>query len=251
MSRSAWLGGLCWCAYLLAMTASGDLSALLVPWQHHIVVGCGGVLAGLLVLAARSLSGSWRDLAWTVHLLPLLLWLRVGSPELGGHGVEERLALGSGSPAEAEPAPPTPPPILRYYPGTEPAEEAPLTLTIPAELDLGRIYAKAQDGQVVITLGKIRRPSAGLQVTMPLKHWGLSDPLLLFRYRIICCAADAVPMTALVTGLELGDLPDDTWVEVTATVTWQSWDRNRIPVLAASAWRQIPAPTWPFLYRWQ
>lgn len=250
MNRSVWLGGLCWCVYLVAMAASGDLSALLVPWQHHIVIVCGVVLAGLLVLAPRPTSGHLRDWGWVVHLLPLVLWLRVGSPELGGNGVEDRLLLGSGSADLPEAAAPPAKPLV-YFPGSEPVENAPLIPAVPSELDLAAIYVRVPSGQAVITLGMFRRPSTNFQATLPLARWGLKDPLLLFRHRILCCAADAIPVTALLTGLDPAGIADDSWIEVTATVTWQTWEYNRIPVLAVSSWRQVAAPAAPFLYRWR
>jgi uncharacterized repeat protein (TIGR03943 family) len=65
----------------------------------------------------------------------------------------------------------------------------------------------------------------------------------LARYQIACCAADAAPVVVRVTGIAGVPPPRDRWVTVTGTFRPSP---GEIPVLAATAVRDIPTPDDPY-----
>jgi uncharacterized repeat protein (TIGR03943 family) len=68
-----------------------------------------------------------------------------------------------------------------------------------------------------------------------------ADSFILFRFRIICCAADAVPIGVLVSG-DRADLKDDGWIRVTGQYVIKEIGGDTIPCIKAEEIREIPPP---------
>ncbi|MBT8331723.1 MAG: TIGR03943 family protein [Deltaproteobacteria bacterium] len=64
----------------------------------------------------------------------------------------------------------------------------------------------------------------------------------LFRFAVICCAADALPLTIRVKGGKLDNLSNDTWVRVYGRFKMEMVGGRQIPSIAANTVRQIPMP---------
>jgi uncharacterized repeat protein (TIGR03943 family) len=75
-----------------------------------------------------------------------------------------------------------------------------------------------------------------------------SDQLLVGRFMVRCCAADAVPITFPVHYPGAAELPIDAWVEVEGSIRYAGADGVRMPFVEASAVRLVPQPARPYLY---
>ena len=68
------------------------------------------------------------------------------------------------------------------------------------------------------------------------------------RLAIACCAADAFPVKFKLLGKELSDLPDDSWIEVDATLRPGSAMRanDYVPAATVHSVRHIAQPEDPY-----
>ena len=66
---------------------------------------------------------------------------------------------------------------------------------------------------------------------------------MLFRFAIVCCAADAIPVAILVKNTEAGNLNNDIWVRVEGLMNIETINGRRRPSIAAEIIQPIPAPT--------
>jgi len=72
--------------------------------------------------------------------------------------------------------------------------------------------------------------------------------LVVFRFVITCCAADASPAAVLVDGKDLPDLEESSWVEVEGEFKVEEKNSQRVPVLRKSALKQTEAPKQRYLF---
>jgi uncharacterized repeat protein (TIGR03943 family) len=74
---------------------------------------------------------------------------------------------------------------------------------------------------------------------------------VLFRFRVVCCAADAVPIGVLTCGNEARNLKDDEWVNVQGQYGLRTIGRDAVPCIQVEAVNSIPAPppSEQFLFR--
>jgi uncharacterized repeat protein (TIGR03943 family) len=75
-----------------------------------------------------------------------------------------------------------------------------------------------------------------------------ADRLMLFRFVIQCCAADAQPIGALVIHPEAGAVPVDAWVRVAGTLRAGTLDGSEQVVIEAESLERIEAPANRYLY---
>jgi putative membrane protein len=73
----------------------------------------------------------------------------------------------------------------------------------------------------------------------------------LYRFVVVCCAADAMPIQVAVKSPGLSLLHDDDWVRVSGTFTSQDRDGKRFTMIDADAVNPIPAPDEPYLSPYQ
>jgi uncharacterized repeat protein (TIGR03943 family) len=69
------------------------------------------------------------------------------------------------------------------------------------------------------------------------------DEILLTRYIVTCCVADATIAQVRIVGMPPGDYPNDEWLQVTGAV----YPVGREVLVAASTATQIPVPDQPYL----
>jgi len=69
------------------------------------------------------------------------------------------------------------------------------------------------------------------------------DEILLTRYIVTCCVADATVAQVRIVGLPPGNYPTDEWLEVTGAV----YPVGREVLVAADTVQQIPVPSQPYL----
>lgn len=134
-------------------------------------------------------------------------------------------------------APPRPQAVAVVDPG--PSAVAPAdTTTEPAELNLVELRAGMASfvGRPVRVVGFSR--SGG---RIP------AGRLLLYRYRLRCCAADQVEPVPVAVFVEppagTSEPPQEAWIEVEGVPAWEVQGGLRVPVVRASALRQLPQPS--------
>lgn len=75
------------------------------------------------------------------------------------------------------------------------------------------------------------------------------NALMVFRFVVSCCAADAQPL-AVVVQKKGGpsDLPDNSWVKVEGRYTLQNVKDGKVPVIEEAILWNTPEPSPPYLY---
>jgi len=72
----------------------------------------------------------------------------------------------------------------------------------------------------------------------------------LFRFAVICCVADARPLSVVVRAVGEGGAipPDDSWVEAEGVVDTASIGGQDQIVVRDAAWREVSPPADPYLF---
>ena len=111
-------------------------------------------------------------------------------------------------------------------------------VTIVELYDSGDAYK----GKRVSLLGMVHKNDPQIR-----KEFG-KEFLVVFRFVINCCAADAMPVAVLVDGRKLPDLPEESWVRVEGDLKILNQDDARIPILEKSSIKMVDPPKQPYLY---
>jgi len=101
-----------------------------------------------------------------------------------------------------------------------------------------RIY----EGKRVKLMGMLHKNDAQVK-----KDFG-RDLLVVFRFVITCCAADAMPSAVLVDGEDMPDLPESAWVEAEGIFTLHEKNGRRVPILEKSSIKKIDPPKQKYLF---
>jgi putative membrane protein len=216
-----WAGALVWLLLIAryqAFLRPGFWALLL--WAVAILA----LLAGALFLSGPSLHGLGRTaVPWArlgVLMLPLVYALvaqekPLGSDALGKRFFEprylERFAAGGR--------------------GSMEGENPQVTL-----LDILQKF-KAYEGRKITTVGMVYRDE-----TVPPGHF------LVFRFMIVCCAADAMPAGALVFGGEADSFEQDIWVSVEGVLGLKQVGDLIFPLIQADRITRIDPPKDPYLF---
>jgi uncharacterized repeat protein (TIGR03943 family) len=71
--------------------------------------------------------------------------------------------------------------------------------------------------------------------------------IVIFRFVIICCAADAMPVEVVVQSPKTSALKPDDWIRVSGILKTEQKDGNTVPVIMADQIDPIPTPDDPYL----
>ena len=93
------------------------------------------------------------------------------------------------------------------------------------------------EGNRIETVGQVARDE-----TVPEGH------VLIFRFVITCCVADAQPVMALVHGPEMGNLADNTWLRVRGVLRPVKEGGKSMPVIEAETVTVIEEPAEVYIY---
>lgn len=227
---------LAWITYLAIVIFSGGLSSYLAQWQHVLVISAT-VTFVLLMLGSwwgtqtRSKTGTPQAdhhqhetrsptdqlIQTLVHCLPLFLISALGITSLGGHAFN--IAAATSARQQANPADPVP--------GNNPLNDLPPGSTIQGPLTIADVYAaKTILPAEIEIIGMTYRPTDADYERLPGSLTRQSVPLLLYRYQITCCAADASPIFLALIGFDPLTYPNDTWVTVKGRLTPPSPPNN-------------------------
>jgi hypothetical protein len=214
-----------WAGYLAALALHPDGSAvasgLVRDW------GLAAAIA-LVVVGGFAASGGidWHRPVWpggwifAIAVVPILLLLRSPPKPLDHHAALGRSAAVLGTASASGPLP-----------------EA------GGEIALDRV-AQAMGRQVAVVAMAVR-PLGRLAYLLPANRPRQADPVVLLRFSMVCCAADAVPVAVQVSGLAPAEVEDGMWVEVRGLVA----DYAGEAVVQAETWQRVPVPVEPFLVR--
>ena len=220
----------CWLIYLGAIATSGGFVTYLAGWQHPLAWTGVGVFAVLVAVAwwgnapmanSRHLSAFDALMQTAVHCLPLLLLAGIGNQALGRHAA--LLA----------------PQVVRE--GAAPSS--------PDAFTLSDVYRRdAVLPRETTLIGMTFVPTDADCARLPGGLTRADVPLLLYRYEITCCAADAAPIFIILHGLDPAAHPNDTWLQVTGRLIPPSGPTN-LACLEILTSAEIPPPASPYLSR--
>lgn len=73
------------------------------------------------------------------------------------------------------------------------------------------------------------------------------DQIVIARYGITCCVADASVFGIMAKG-KVSGLPKDKWIQVTGTLDQTNYDGSSIPIINIQEYKIISVPTQPYVY---
>jgi len=225
LTRTAAIGA--WAVALWWLWLSGEASRYVGPRTAWVVAFGAIALALAAALQASAVVRpdprplTAREVRGALALvLPVLAVLAVPSPDLGSSAAARKALPGSlASLGAAAPAP---------------VREGPLTVVDLQEANRSAAYAErrgVRPGVAVRLEGFVSRGA----------REGVPGPFLT-RFSMFCCAADALPFFARLTGAA-GDWPEDTWLRVVGTIARQG---GQLVVMVSRAER-IDPPDDPFV----
>jgi putative membrane protein len=231
-----------WRWAVLGAWAAG-LIALLVFGRYRLFIGAGlwpmllaslGII--LLFMVAMTIrpaeSGKLRAATWlrgALLILPLLYMLSLfSSSGLGSFALEKRGMDDDGAYSQL--------PVTASDSSATPAVAVPGQPEKTMTLGYLHLHRKELIGQRVQVEGMVSRNE-----TTP------AGQFVLYRFVIVCCAADAMPMEMTVTNPQANGLANDQWVRIGGTVKMETVGTRTIPVLVADAVTKIGAPEDPYL----
>ncbi|MGA3068313.1 MAG: TIGR03943 family protein, partial [Tepidisphaeraceae bacterium] len=78
-----------------------------------------------------------------------------------------------------------------------------------------------------------------------------SGQMVIFRFVVVCCAADAMPVEAIVKSPATARCKNDDWVRVEGTLRVETQQGQPVPVIDADQITPIAAPEEPYLSPYQ
>lgn len=242
----------CWLVYLLALFASNGLGSYLAPWQHPLVYAAGAVFALLTALSwwGGSAPNTETDathqhprhqptdvlLQTLVHCLPIFLIAGLGVTTLGNQALSTD---GFSAPRQ------------RVTTVGDPSKPAAATPTAPDQVQestLSELYASDTPPHLVSLIAMAYSPTAADQHRLPAAWHDIHIAMLLYRFEVTCCAADASPIYAILSGVEPAAYPNGTWLRVTGSVTPPKEPVN-LATITVSKIERVPEPLDPYLVR--
>jgi uncharacterized repeat protein (TIGR03943 family) len=161
---------------------------------------------------------SWLNLA--ILLLPLCYWAGVQDTSLGSHALENRSVPGS---------------VLSSLKLRDTRAQIEKT----GELTPLQVlqYFKDYKGKQITTLGMVYADE-----TFPDQH------VLVYRFVLFCCAADAWPAATLVSHENIASFENDTWVKVTGTMDLKQAAGFVFPYIEATEVTAVDQPKLPYIF---
>lgn len=189
------------------------------------------LLLFLLSMAVRPAAGSRLKLsAWlrgAILLVPLIylatLVTGTAASGLNSYALQKRVVDFSAGPDS-----------LLTDSGTTPA--APAVAGQVTNLGYLVKHLSQLSGSHVLVEGRISRDPAATD-----------GRVYLFRFIVVCCAADAIPIEVQIESPDLSQWHDDQWVRVGGILRTETHDGGRFPIIAADSIQAIDAPAEPYL----
>jgi putative membrane protein len=101
-------------------------------------------------------------------------------------------------------------------------------------------HLHALTGTHVTTIGRVFKDD-----TLP------GDQLVIYRFIVVCCAADAMPVQIIVKSPKTAGFNNDDWVQVGGILQWEDVAGTSTPVIVADQVDQIPPLDEPYISPYQ
>ena len=261
-----------WSGLLLFFYFSGRINNFLAP-PFRTYALCAGVVLGLMALVLCCVPGDLhacadagcahpsgfrvgKQMTCLLLFVPLLLAVLAGdgefsasvvlnrgevsdASELRGGGnrfqnasayFEPPLPSKDGSSSAADPAPPSAPLdyLIRTADGTIVVEVLDMLYAAQEEMLRGDF-----EGKTVQIVGQFLPAQSKDAKTVRFKS---------LRMFMVCCAADARPVSTLIEASEMPRVPEMSWLKVTGTATFPVRNGKRTAVIRAMAVENVPPP---------
>lgn len=220
-----------WLETLVWLLAGGRYKAYLKPGlAPFLIFAALTIFAFLLVFLLSGRVGQGRAKAGEAAakalmlVLPVFYLYAIHGQHLGGEAFKNRVV--GASTAMASPA--------GGRDAATPPDIGPEAASMPSgDTSLLDIAAKSAefDGRDVSVSGMVYRDPN----TPP-------GSFVLFRFVIMCCAADATPVWALVRWPESAELENDGWIQVKGVLNVEDFKGGKVPVIRAQGLTAIPEP---------
>ena len=217
---------LCWSAAIVWLVLGGRYQLFLRPSFWFLLVMGFVVLFAFLVVTLLKVGATGHaakgPIVWTrfaLLMLPLLYLIAAGDTSLGSHAFRNRSA-----------------PVDLV--GKIKAQRTLEDLRKDNKLTLLEIlqYFKEYEGKQIVTEGMVYKGE-----DVPDRHF------LIFRFLMICCAADALPAGALVAHDRPEEFESDSWVRVEGTLGLKFEGELVWPSLQPEEIVPIDQPDFPYL----
>lgn len=218
---------------LVFILYTGTYKGFLHPdFWPFLLIGALIIGGSLAVLATdfRFSTGQKKSLRsninGTVILLPLIFWAAVNDQGMGIHAFDRKVT------------------------GTEQA-----ALSALLSLTNDKINTEKSDG--MLTLAELAAGMSRLEGTrVTTEGVFYKDPSLpegqakLFRFQMVCCAADALPVWVLLDGADMIEAADETWMQVSGTLQRAFINGNEVAAIAIETVdvKPTPPPSKQYLY---
>lgn len=258
-----------WGAFLLYLVIKGDAKRYLSPGLIWLAAITGSILVftAYCLWRARHVGHVDADSPWhemecrcrslqfpsgsemialIALVVPLVAVSIVPAGSLGSFAAQQKgLSLSDSGAADAPPPPPPDDAIVLPSNNVDgPVRALSMRqLVYSAAFDYERLQTGLSEGEVVKTDGFVSHPDP--------KH---PERVVVTRFLVTCCVADATPIGVEVRGAGISKLKDDTWVVVTGPVGWpdrSSYDITRgypTPWMDAEKVDVVPQPSDIYVY---
>jgi putative membrane protein len=222
-----WVMGFAW------LLSANRYQAFIQPKLWPLLAGAFALLAIFLLAVyfrfgrpASHGAGLWSRAGQFSLLIVPLLYMRAGETMggLGRDAFEKRSVTGQT--------------ITPGGKGIRPREQVQYSDSSPNEVDLLRMLEDMDrlENKPVYVIGRVYNDDA-----MP------DNQYVIYRFVITCCAADALPVGALVQSKARGEFADDVWVGVTGIMRMTMVDGEPSPIIIATKVEKIDPPANPYL----
>lgn len=251
----AWLVFLIWAGVFGIFYFSGDYVEFLNPQFSWLMISgfvlCLTFFFVLFMLGPNTVSGccghenhnhthSPDILRMLILLVPVLFAMNYGSWQLGSFAFDKRAVgltrVGGTVDNVTRPA-------VSAAKNSIDAASATLAL-LPDdgrvnEVTLVEIHNRFEklEGRKVSTQGMYMSETPGLP----------DDSWVIFRFMVVCCAADAQPMAVMIKGERPAGVPDEGWLQVDGTLKSIELNGNMALVIEAEKVSQVAAPGVPYM----
>jgi uncharacterized repeat protein (TIGR03943 family) len=235
LSAGRWRGLILfvWTAGLALLLGLGRYSLFIRPALWPLIL-CNVIILLLFLVAmmVRPIHGGSRRItgaAWVrggMLLLPLLymssLLTGAAASGLNSFALQKRsMGLGFGSDSLSM---------------AGEADTTAINTNQPISLGFIARHLQRLSGSRVITEGRVSTDD-----TLP------AGEFVVYRFVIVCCAADALPVEAVVKSPKAAGLKSDDWIRVGGILRMQEKDGKAVPVIEADQVDPIAAPNDPYL----
>lgn len=275
-----------WMAFLAVLLAGGGYASYIAAWQQSVLIAATAVFGLLVLADAvinrhgdghghehhdhgsTPMTDQWVQTL--VHLLPLFLFLTMGVTTLGSQSVASLTrpapvsvltSRHATTPAATSTDPGSTTPSIRTAAPTTlpdaPTPAEPLALPPAAgdpalppavPLPLMDLYFPGKHVGVtrIETIGRLMIPTPEEVAQVPPEVDRDDLRLLLYRYVMTCCAADAQPVFVVLRRQDPSGFAVDDWVSVTGT--WiPAAGQGDMAKIEVDSLRRIEQPAEPFL----